>query len=650
MARLEVPYLPQTELLCGGAAVAMLFRYWGDRHASAQQFAPLVDRRAGGIADTALITAVEERRWSAVRLTGSIESLRAELGAGRPPIILIEDRPQRYHYVVVVGVEDAAVVVHDPTWGPARRHASAALLRAWEPTGFWMLRITPVAGVTPLATTTPADSVSAVARQHTDACDAALDSALDDLSKNGLGRSGDVLGAVAAQCPDDARPLRELAAVRFTERRWEDASAAARDALVRDPADAYAANVLASSRFMVNDVEGALQAWNIAARPRLDAVRISGLTRMRYARLADLLAFPDDSLITSARFTLARRRLEELPDISSTRISLRPQDDGFAEVDVAVVESRVLPHSLQEWAATGARTAIERQVGVHVPGRTGQGEAWTSSFRWWRHRPAAALEFAAPVAGRVSGVWHVGMSWDVQTYGPIDAEMREERLRGEVGLATWVAPHVRVFATSGLDTWRTGATRNRTITAGGGLERRLFNDRVAAQVSLMGGAGLSSSRHFAVSSAALAARTSRGPRPLVVLARAGVSNSSAAAPLAFWNGAGDGLARGPLLRAHSLVHDGRLDSPVFGRRLAYASVEAQHWFARPSLLRVAVATFADAAAAWQRPLVSRGSPAQVDGGVGLRVRVPAVPGAMRVDYAHGLRDGADAWTVGWQIE
>jgi hypothetical protein len=46
---LEVPYLPQTEALCGGAAAAMLFRYWGDRHADVQQFAPLVDRRAGGI-------------------------------------------------------------------------------------------------------------------------------------------------------------------------------------------------------------------------------------------------------------------------------------------------------------------------------------------------------------------------------------------------------------------------------------------------------------------------------------------------------------------------------------------------------------------------------------------------------------------------
>ena len=44
---LNVPFLPQTPALCGGAAVAMVFRYYGDRHADVQQFAPLVDRRAG---------------------------------------------------------------------------------------------------------------------------------------------------------------------------------------------------------------------------------------------------------------------------------------------------------------------------------------------------------------------------------------------------------------------------------------------------------------------------------------------------------------------------------------------------------------------------------------------------------------------------
>ena len=58
-----MPYLPQTDALCGGAAAAMVFRYWGDAHADAQAFAPLVDRRAGGIANGALTAAVDARGW-----------------------------------------------------------------------------------------------------------------------------------------------------------------------------------------------------------------------------------------------------------------------------------------------------------------------------------------------------------------------------------------------------------------------------------------------------------------------------------------------------------------------------------------------------------------------------------------------------------
>src|SRR5262245_28542472 len=66
-AALEVPYLTQTPLLCGGAAAAMVLRFWGDRHADVDQFAALVDRRAGGIADTALESALSGKGWRTER-------------------------------------------------------------------------------------------------------------------------------------------------------------------------------------------------------------------------------------------------------------------------------------------------------------------------------------------------------------------------------------------------------------------------------------------------------------------------------------------------------------------------------------------------------------------------------------------------------
>jgi len=40
---LDVPFIAQSESLCGGAAAAMVLRYWGERGLTAESFASLVD-------------------------------------------------------------------------------------------------------------------------------------------------------------------------------------------------------------------------------------------------------------------------------------------------------------------------------------------------------------------------------------------------------------------------------------------------------------------------------------------------------------------------------------------------------------------------------------------------------------------------------
>src|SRR5262245_50554052 len=114
----------------------MVFRYWGDRHADVQQFESLVDARAGGIADGALIDAIRTRGWSATRLDGSVATIQEQIAAGHPLILLIEDRPSRYHYVVAVGSDADYVFLHDPTWGPSRRMPVPQLFRRRKPPGF----------------------------------------------------------------------------------------------------------------------------------------------------------------------------------------------------------------------------------------------------------------------------------------------------------------------------------------------------------------------------------------------------------------------------------------------------------------------------------------------------------------------------------
>src|SRR5947208_382129 len=107
----------------------MVFRFWGDRHADVQQFEPLVDRRGGGIADTTLVDAIGAQGWRVARIDGSLAAIQSQIEAGHPLILLLEDRPSRYHYVVAVGANAENVYIHDPTWGPARPLRAAELLR-----------------------------------------------------------------------------------------------------------------------------------------------------------------------------------------------------------------------------------------------------------------------------------------------------------------------------------------------------------------------------------------------------------------------------------------------------------------------------------------------------------------------------------------
>jgi len=143
--RLVVPYVKQPQALCGGAAATMVFRYWGDQKADVREFAGLVDPKAGGIATDVLARAIEERSWRVVRFTGTIDSVTDRLRDHQPVIVLIEDSPHRFHYVVAVGITSDHIVLHDPARGPSRLVPLARFTRAWQGAGFWALLVLPSA-------------------------------------------------------------------------------------------------------------------------------------------------------------------------------------------------------------------------------------------------------------------------------------------------------------------------------------------------------------------------------------------------------------------------------------------------------------------------------------------------------------------------
>ncbi len=99
---LDVPYLAQTEQLCGGAAAAMVMRYWGARDVHADTFGASRVAGAGGIRGEDLLRALTARSWQATSFRGDKELVAKHLSLGRPIIAMIEDRPGAFHYVVLV--------------------------------------------------------------------------------------------------------------------------------------------------------------------------------------------------------------------------------------------------------------------------------------------------------------------------------------------------------------------------------------------------------------------------------------------------------------------------------------------------------------------------------------------------------------------
>jgi Peptidase C39 family len=666
---IDVPYLPQTDVLCGGAAAAMVFRYWGDAHADAQEFAPMVDRRAGGIATDVLTAAVIARGWRTAHVDGSLEALGARVRDGQPIIVLLADRRDLYHYVVVTGVRDDGIVVHDPAWGPFRTIRVAEFERAWTAARSWSLVILPDPGRVfpdpPRAAawddgsrrTRPAsdsdiatgDGARVLLDTPTsiDPCDARLNRALDEIRTRGLDQADALIGEVRARCPEAAGPIRELSGVRFAQRRWSDAAALAREALRRQPRDEYALDVLGSALFMQDDEAGALRAWNQLGKPRVNRVRIDGLHHTRYQTVAELMAIQPNMLLTAEMYGRARRRLEELPDHATTRLAVKPEADGFATVDVIVVEIATVPHGVVEWAGAAARTIANQEIDVSVPGVSGQGEVWSAGWRWWSNRPGVSVGFAAPHLRALPGVWRFDAAWQSDTYGGAQGfRTIETRTHGGVTVADWLSSVVRYSVSAGLDAW---SGDRKAASIGGSLQRAAFRDRLKLSVEATRWTPLTGGPAFGSAGGRAVARSSANTSGWVARGEIGFERVGDAAPLALWPGAGEGQVRAPLLRAHPLLSDGVVDltaASAFGRTLGFGSVEAQRWLERPSFVRLGVAAFSDIARA-SRQETAGGTRALVDVGAGLRIKIPGTPGVLRADVAHGLRDGANALTFGW---
>lgn len=666
---LDVPYVPQSESLCGGAAAVMVFRYWGEDSVHVAAFAPLVDDSAGGIPTGALVAEVRALGWRAVVFRGSLAGLRRQLSAGRPVIVLLRVGRDRYHYVVVVAVDDGSVLVHDPARAPFRKLSAATFRRMWDPTGAWSLLVVPArADSAAPSSRAPAAEPGAGAesgggaqptmppgRTAAAACHQRVGDAVRRARNGDLSGAADLLESAAAACPDSASPFRELSGVRFRQGRWRQAAVAARRALGLEPGDAYTKRLLAGDLYMEGRRTEALATWNEVGEPRVSALRAYGLERVRYTVLSRRVDLPDDSLLTPRRLALARRRLEAVPGFAATRLDWSSLGAGRAELRVAVLERPPIPGGLLGVAFSLLAGLPQRVIAVRTGSLFGDGESWSGAWRWWSRRPRVSVGVRAPDALGVTGIWNASGSWERQQFRPFGplrsgadsssapALLREERWRAAVSVSRWITPNVRALAGLSLDRWvGRGAAPGVTLEA----DVREAGDRL--RLLARGQAWPGPGGSFGEASATVGWRSSPDPRGLTAAAHAGVEAASPSAPLMLWPGAGTGYARTPLLRAHPLLDSGVIDGEAFGRILAHGGAEAEAWTDAVAPLALGLAGFVDLARAWRRPGDGRAGPFEVDVGAGLRLALPGRGSRLRLDFAHGLRDGSNALSVGWQ--
>jgi hypothetical protein len=635
---LDVPYVPQSEALCGGAAAAMVMRYWNEPDVYAERFAHLVDPAAGGIRGEDLLRALREQGWRANAFRGDRAIVAEHLSDGRPVIALIEDRPGLFHYVVVIGWSAGRVIAHDPARAPFRLYRQDAFNDAWSKSDFWTLLAVPDRngssgaddlGVAPSVPTLPARGP----------CASMISEGVRLAGTGDLDQARALLELATETCPGDAAPRRELAGVHVLRRDWGAAVDLARDALDRDPADAHAARILGTSLFLQDEAAGALAAWNTIGEPRIDLVNVTGLDRIRHQAVAGLLQLEARALLTPETLGRARRRLEELPGASFTRVGYAPRDGGRADVEAVVVERPLAPSGLVPLGVLAARSLIDREVRFTLANPTGHGETLAGSWRWWTRRPRAALAFTTPAPSwGVGTVWRLEAVYDQQTYG-VGAGVEERRRGGSFAVADWFGERWRWELGTGVDRWRDLGT---SVALNAALARHSSGDRWAAiaRASLHAGAF-----DTVTLSVGLSWRSAAEQEGLVWHGRTGFEFAGETAPYALWPGAGTGHARESLLRAHPLLDDGFVRGGVFGRRLAHGGIELRRWVRPPSRpWRLAPALFVDVAHAGRtdRAFDSR---LHVDAGAGLRLGVPG--GAIRIDVGWGLRDGATAVSAGW---
>ena len=606
----DVPYVPQSSVLCGGASLAMVLRYWGATGIQPEDFSDSLNAEGTGIETAVLSARAESLGFQAIAFGGGEAEAMWHLRQGRPLISLLGDGSSRYHYVVVLAWANGLVMFHDPATGPFKALPEKDWRRRWDLTGQWALVVIPRTG-------------------------AALGAGVPDKPPPSEGAlpAGPSPGPAPDPLPQGQTAggllsLPDQASVEFRLENWARAADLAAQAVRLDPQNSFNRRLLATSLFLDGRLQDALDAWNRVGEPRLDLVRVEGLARSSTRIALEYLAERPGPLLTPERFRRVERRVEALPATQFSRVSYRPLKGGAAQIDVNVVERPAVSSLRSVLLSTMATGVTEQAIGVELSALAGSGELVELSGKARTGRSRGRIAIASPHFLSLPGVVTLEVLWDDQSYRLGDVRSREQRQRASFSLAHWLRADTRLTGTLAVEQWN---ARGRYLSMAGGVDQRLLRDHMAVTGDLAVWSG-GQTAPFHAGSVRVAARTRLRPdRPrLSVLLSYDVASSRA--PLSLWSGAGTGTGRSGLLRARPLLDAGVLSGVAFGRELWNGTAEGETPIGSLGPARLSAVAFVDAV-----NVVGPGRALSlVDVGAGVRVRPPGLKSALRLDLATPL--------------
>lgn len=613
---IDTPFVAQTESLCGGAALTMVMRYWGDTRVNAEDFAPLIDASSHGIPTASLLDAARARGWIATVIAP--DQLAESIEHTRPVVALVAVGANTFHYVVIVGVTKDRIVLHDPARAPYQIMSRKDFESASRQAGRWM------------AVVLPANAAPKVAGPVE--CDTLVASAIEAAKAGDTPRAARLLDAATFRCPDDPAPWRERAGLAFAAREYADASRLAARALTLDPGDDYTRTLVATSRYLAEKPASALDAWQGL---RVNHVEITGADLTPQSLILSRLGVAPGDTLTTNGLSLASHRLDDLPALSSATVRFAPSGDTRADVTVVVDDRPRAPAGALYWGIVGARAAIARDLPLTFASLFGAGDRLDVLWRFQPRREHVGAALSVPAPRGLPGNIELFGLWERQTFADrLTATTSEERRRrGGFALSDWATGWLK---------WRAGAAIDRvddrrSIALAASADVRLAADRVSLGVAHEHWLGNGGAGAFARDEFRVAFRSSADASRARLVAAGSVTDVGTPAPRALWPGADANFSREGTLRAHPLIDDGVVTAATFGRRLGALTLSYEHPLKTLPAASIAGAAFVDVAEAWH---AENGLPstALVDLGVGLRIRARRA-GSIRLDLAVGATDG-----------